>query len=114
MNDLNPDFNPDLIRKYRQIVRVIIIITLVLIIWSIYWIFIKEKAEIVTPIPLRPTPEMNREPESATAYAQVDSLNTMSTSDELSVIKMDLESTNLDSLYFEITAIETELDIIPQ
>ncbi|MBP9836524.1 MAG: hypothetical protein KBC78_01685 [Candidatus Pacebacteria bacterium] len=110
MNDLNTDLNPTLIKKYRQIVRVILTVLLLLIIWSIYWVFIKEKAEIAGPIPLRPTPEMNREPESPTAYAQVDSLNTLSTSDELSIIEADFESTNLDSLYFETTAIEAELN----
>ena len=110
MNDLNPDLNPNTIKKYRQIVRAIIVVLVLLAIWSIYWFFIKEKEEIVAPIPLRPTPEMNKEPESPTAYAQVGSLNTMSTSDELGAIEADLESTNLDSLLFETIAIEAELN----
>lgn len=110
MNNPNPDLNPVTIKKYRQIVRVIIAVLILLVIWSIYWLFIKEKEEIATPIPLRPTPEMNKEPESPTAYAQVDSLNTISTSDELGAIEADLESTNLDSLLFETIAIEAELN----
>ncbi len=109
MNDINPDLNPTTIKRYRQVVRIVLVTFVLLIIWSIYWIFIKDKTEISTPIPLRPTPETNREPESPTAYAQVGSLNTLSTSDELGAIEADLESTNLDSLLLEINAIEAEL-----
>ncbi|USN87378.1 MAG: hypothetical protein H6779_03100 [Candidatus Nomurabacteria bacterium] len=61
-------------------------------------------------VPARPTAEVNKEPESATAYAQVQSFGVMSTSDELSAIEADLESTNLDALVSELNAIEAELE----
>lgn len=59
----------------------------------------------------RPTPETNREPESPTAYAEVQSLNTLSPSDELSAIEADLKSTNLDTLDKEMVIIENELGL---
>lgn len=89
--------------------KAIFIIVILILIGGVYWYIQTHKPEIVTTIPLRPTPEMNKEPESPTAYAQVDSLNTMSTSDELGAIEADLESTNLDSLTREFNAIEAEL-----
>lgn len=60
---------------------------------------------------LRPTPETNREPESPTAYAEVQTLNTLSPSDELSAIEADLKSTNLDILNKEMVIIENELGL---
>jgi hypothetical protein len=62
------------------------------------------------PAPLRPTADMNNEPESTTAEAQTESFGAMSTSDELDAIEADLESTNLDSLESELIQIETELE----
>ena len=82
---------------------------LILVVIFIYWYTNRNESEIVTQLPTRPTPDMNKEPESPTAYAQVQSLNTMSTSDELGAIEADLESTSFDSLLLETTAIEAEL-----
>ena len=62
------------------------------------------------PAPLRPTADMNNEPESTTAEAQTESFGAMSTSDEIDAIEADLESTNLDSLESELIQIETELE----
>lgn len=75
-----------------------------------YWY--KTASQIpASPLPsLRPTAEMNKEPETTTATAQVESFTVMSTSDELSTIEADLESTNLDSLEAELQQIEIELE----
>jgi uncharacterized Zn finger protein len=59
---------------------------------------------------LRPTAEMNKEPETTTATAQVEAFNTMSTSDEISSIEADLDSTNLVNLEIEMQQIDAELD----
>ena len=59
----------------------------------------------------RPTAAENQEPESQRAVADVTSFATMSNSDNLDTIAADLESTPLDSLAAEMTAIETELGI---
>jgi cytoskeletal protein RodZ len=64
-----------------------------------------------TPTPIeRPTAEENNEPESTTAEAQTDNLETFSTSDEISAIEADLEATDIESLDAELDAIEAELD----
>jgi cytoskeletal protein RodZ len=63
------------------------------------------------PAPIeRPTPEENNEPESTTAEAQTDNLETVSTSDEISAIESDIEATDIESLDAELEAIEAELD----
>lgn len=90
--------------------KIVFIIVILILISGIYWYIQTHKPEVVTVTPVRPTPEMNKEPESPTAYAQVDSLNVISTSDELGAIEADLESANLDSLTREFNAIEAELE----
>lgn len=57
----------------------------------------------------RPSLETNREPETPTATAQIESLGALSTSDELVAIEADLEATLLDSLETELLQIEAEL-----
>ncbi|MEL6805220.1 MAG: hypothetical protein AAFO91_15725, partial [Bacteroidota bacterium] len=61
---------------------------------------------IVTPEPIitRPTAEENNEPESSNAEAEVDVLNALSTSNELSAIESDLFGTEIDSLDKELQA----------
>lgn len=58
----------------------------------------------------RPTPAENNEPESTTAEADVQALETVSTSDEIDAIEADLESTDLDELDAELNDIDAELD----
>ncbi len=58
----------------------------------------------------RPTLEENKEPETTTATAQTESFNAMSTSDEITAIEADLESTDLDNLEAEMLQIEAELE----
>jgi len=57
----------------------------------------------------RPSLEVNKEPETTTAAAQVESLTAVSTSDEIAAIEADLESTDLNNLEAELTQIEAEL-----
>ena len=59
----------------------------------------------------RPSAAENQEPETRNAVADVQIFATMSTSDTLPAIEADLESTPLDSLAAERTAIEAELGI---
>lgn len=83
---------------------------LVILIGLIYW-YVTATVPTETAVePLRPTAEMNQEPETTTATAQVESFGAMSTSDELTAIEADLESTGLDSLDAELTQIDTELE----
>lgn len=76
-----------------------------------YWYY------LVTTMPVgevaqvtRPTLDTNREPETPTATARTEAMDVVSTSDELSAIEADIESTNLDDLDAEMMAIEAELE----
>lgn len=83
---------------------------LVILIGLIYWYITATTVPVEpAPEPMRPTAEINKEPETTTATAQTESFGAMSTSDELSAIEADLESTNLDSLDAELQQIDTEL-----
>jgi len=62
------------------------------------------------PLMERPTAAQNNEPESTTADAQVQALETVSTSNDINAIEADINSTNLDSLDTELNAIDAELD----
>lgn len=78
-----------------------------------YWYTNLESTEpAVVETPTRPTAEENNEPESTTAEAQAGAATIVSTSDEISAIEADLESTDLESLDTELQAIENELNSI--
>lgn len=64
----------------------------------------------ISPTIERPTAEENNEPESTTAEAQVETMQAVSTSDEITAIEADIEATNLDSLDTEMNAIDAELE----
>jgi len=91
----------------------VLIVLLVLILGGLYLWGATNQASPVSPTPLvteRPTPEENNEPESTTADAQVQALETVSTSNEIEAIEADIESTTLDELDAELEAIDAELD----
>ncbi len=100
----------------KKILSLPIIILLVVILITLlggmgYWYYKVLSIEPSIPInPVRPTAEENNEPESTTAEARTQATNVVSTSDELDAITADLESTNMEELLLETTAIETELD----
>lgn len=92
-----------------------IIILLVLILLAIfaglgYWYYLVMNTPTVDTTSLRPTAEMNNEPESTTAEARTSTLDVVSTSDEIEAIEADVESTNLDDLDIELNAIDAELN----
>lgn len=60
--------------------------------------------------PARPTAAENQEPESPTARAEVDTMEALSPSDNLSTIITDLENTDLDNLDAELNTIDNELE----
>lgn len=91
----------------------VIIVMLVLILGGLYlW------GSTLGPAPMdsgdgagRPTAEENNEPESNTADAQVQALETVSTSNEIDAIEADLEATNLDSIDAEMGTIDAEMGV---
>lgn len=91
---------------------IILAILLVIILGGMYYWFGTLNSSIPEPLPVieRPTAEENNEPESTSAEAQVEMMQAVSTSDELSAIEADLEATDLDSLDAELNTIDTELE----
>jgi len=97
-------------KSHKLLLKIIVLIILFAILIYFFLVFLKEKPTPSTSIEKeRPTRQINQEPESPTAYAQVDSLNTLNSSDEIWAIEADLESTDLSSFLLEIPAIENEL-----
>lgn len=92
------------------ILILLFILLALILIGLIYWYQLATQQPQLESIPTRPTAEMNQEPETTNAVAEVESLDVMSTSDEISTIEADLESTNLDNLETELLQIETELE----
>lgn len=100
--------------KGESVLSLPIIILLFLILVAIlaglfYWYLLVAKPEAI-PGALRPTAAENNEPESTTAEARTEVMDIVSTSDELSAIKADLETTHLGDLQAEMTPIKAELD----
>ena len=76
----------------------------------VYWYIVMQEPAVVTETPTRPTLETNKEPETTTATAQTESYGAMSTSDEITAIEADLESTNLEAIDSELQQIDIELE----
>lgn len=98
-----------------SIISLPIIILLVLILVAIlggfyYWYTLVMKEAAAVPVATRPTAEQNNEPESTTAEARTATTDVVSTSDELTSIRADVDSTHLEDLDNEIPAIESELN----
>lgn len=93
---------------------VLVILTLILLTIFAglgYWYYLIVTMDTSVPEPpARPTLETNREPETPTATARTEAMDVVSTSDEVSAIEADIESTNLDDLDMEMNAIEAELE----
>lgn len=78
-----------------------------------YWFSTLESSNtpVIAPTPIeRPTEEENNEPESTTAEARTETMQTVSTSDEITAIEADLEATDIETLDAELEAIEAELN----
>lgn len=90
---------------------IILAVLLVIILGGMYYWFSTLTPDTQpAPVVERPTVEENNEPESTTAEAQVETMQAVSTSDEISAIEADLEATDLDSLDAELEAIDAELE----
>jgi flagellar basal body-associated protein FliL len=105
----------DSIPESPRLLTAPIIILLFLILVAIlggfyYWYTIVMSEQVVPQATTRPTTEQNNEPESTTAEARTSLMDVVSTSDELDAISADAQSTNLEDLVNETTAIEAELD----
>lgn len=84
-------------------------VILVIVLVGIYYWYLALPPVVISDPSLRPSEAQNQEPESTNARAQTSALNTMSTSNELSAIKADIESTDITNLDTELVAIEAEI-----
>jgi flagellar basal body-associated protein FliL len=92
-----------------------IIILLFLILVAIlgglyYWYKVVTTPVAALPDTTRPSAAQNNEPESTTAEARTQTQGVVSTSDELSAIRADLDSTNLTDLDTEVVPIKAEMN----
>lgn len=98
-------------KSISGLIIVLLFLVLLLILGGLYyWSTFMQQPVAVTPEPTRPTAEQNQEPESTTARARTENLDVISTSNELDAIEADVESTNLDDLDAELSAIDAEID----
>ncbi len=90
----------------------VLIVILVLILGGLYlWgTTLNQDMNVLTEPATRPTAEENNEPESTKAEAEVETMQVLSTSDEINAIEADLDNTDLEDLDSELTSIEAELD----
>lgn len=109
--DINVEAEDIAIKESKGAFILILVLALVVILAGLFFWY-KSTQSIMEPlaVPTRPTAEMNQEPESTNAEAQVDSFGTLSTSDELGAIEADLESTDLSNLETELGQIDAELE----
>ena len=78
-------------------ILIILGVLLLVILGGLYYWFSTLTVEpvVIEPTPIeRPTPEENNEPESTTAKARTDTLETVRTSDEIAAIEAALEATH--------------------
>lgn len=96
--------------SFIGIILGILIIVLMAVLGGLYLWGAQLQQQLTAPLPeltpTRPSDEENNEPESNNAEADVQVLQTLSTSDEISAIEADIESTNLDTLDAEITTLD--------
>lgn len=102
------DSNPRLLNA--PIIVLLFLILVAILAGFYYWYTIVMSEQVIPQTGTRPTPEQNNEPESTTAEARTGLMNVVSTSDELDAIAADAQSTNLEDLTTEITAIEADLE----
>lgn len=103
-----PDAVPE--REFGIILWLLIgVLALLLVGFFLWYLSLEEATPDRDSGAARPTAAENQEPESRNAVVDVDTFNTMSTSDTLPAIEADLESTDLSTLDRERTAIENAL-----
>jgi len=89
----------------------LLIVLLVLILGGLYlWYSVAFAPTPIAQPQERFVPDMPNEPEMQNADAEVQKLNTVSTSNEIDAIEADIESTDLEQMDAELQAIDAELD----
>ncbi len=97
-------------KSQTGILTALVLVLGVLLAGLFYWYYVGTNIPPTTPPPIRPPVANNAEPETPTATAQTESFGALSTSDEISALEADIESTNLESLETELLQIDAELN----
>lgn len=94
------------------IVLVVLILALLLILGGLYlWYQAAFSPDVAVNEPEeRFVPDMPNEPEMPNAMADIQKLNTVSSSNDLGAIEADLMSTDLETLDAEVTSIDSEFE----
>jgi hypothetical protein len=120
-SNLPPDARPlpesapteEHISHFGLIIGILIVVLALVLIGLYVWSQMMARPAAPLPTPVRPTAAENNEPESTTAEARAQTLDIVSTSDELGAIEADLEATALDDFVTELNAIDAELEARP-
>lgn len=99
--------------SYLGIVLGVLIVILICILGGLYmWSETLKKNELkpIVPESTRPTAEENNEPESTNAEAEVETLNTLSPSNELEAIEADLQNTQIPEPEADLNAVDATLE----
>jgi hypothetical protein len=100
------------LQQYPSLLAVaaLVILLIALLLGILYvWGSVLTHDGITQTAPTAQKPLINNEPETPRMTADVQALNTLSSSDELSAIRADLESTSLNSIDTDMQSIEAEL-----
>ena len=103
---------PEVVAHHNRVGLILglLIVLLVLILGGLYLWYSAAFQPALMPQPEeRFVPEMPNEPEMQNADAEVQKLNTVSTSNEIDAIEADVNSTDLDQMDAELNSIDAEL-----
>lgn len=97
--------------SYTGIILGLLIIALVVILGGLYmWSqMLQKQVQNSEVTATRPTAAENQEPESNNAKADTETMQAMSTSDEIDAIQADIDSTNLDQIDADLPAIDAAI-----
>lgn len=93
---------------HGPVIAVLFIVLLLIFIGLVLWGRMLTEEQKKQPLDF---PIVNNEPETPRAVADTQILETISSSDELSTIEADLESTNLDVGGADLTTLDAELEV---
>ena len=101
---------PTLTEEHHSYIAPILGVLLVILVLILVGLYLWGAALTNEPVVIEPRVIENNEPETPRAEADAQILETVSPSDSLEAIEIDIESTNLDSLDAELDEIERELE----
>lgn len=105
----NTDAQPEVSREPSVVngpLLLLLAVLLIAILGGMYYWF----GTLTTDTPVTSTIEENNEAENPNPEAQIEAVQTVSTSDEIAAIDADVEATNMDGMDAELQAIDAEFE----